>query len=79
MAEGARRATGADAAIAVTGIAGPGGGSEEKPVGTVWVAAALGLRLEARLHRFLGDRAEIRDRAAQAALSLLLTLLRDDQ
>ncbi len=77
MVLGAQRAGAADAAIAVTGIAGPTGGSEEKPVGTVWCAAALGGRVEARRYRFLGDRGEIRDRSAQAALALLLTLLRE--
>ena len=79
MAEGALRNAGADAAIAITGVAGPGGGTEEKPVGTVWIAAALGPRLESRLYRLLGDRAEIRERAAQAALALLLGLLRADE
>lgn len=77
MAEGARRATGAAAALAVTGVAGPTGGTPEKPVGTVWIAAALGERIEAKRHYLLGDRQEIRERAAQAALALLLALLRE--
>jgi nicotinamide-nucleotide amidase len=77
MVEGVRRATGAAAGIAVTGIAGPDGGSQEKPVGTVWVAAALGGRTEVVHHQLLGDRIEIRERAAQAALALLLRLLRE--
>lgn len=75
MVEGACRALGADAAIAVTGIAGPGGGSAEKPVGTVWIAVALGSRVESKLHRLLGDRIEIRERASQAALAMLLGML----
>ncbi len=77
MVAGARRATGAAAAIAVTGIAGPSGGTPEKPVGTVWIAAALGERVEARRHQLLGDRLEIRERASQAALAALLALLRE--
>jgi nicotinamide-nucleotide amidase len=81
MAAGARRATGADAAVAITGIAGPGGGSEEKPVGTVWYAVDLTEDLAGRLglprpsvaRRFVhpGDRSDIRDRAAQTALDML--------
>lgn len=75
MAEGARRVTGADASLGVTGIAGPGGGSAAKPVGTVWLAGSLGGRTEARHHRFPGDRAAVRAAAVSAALELLDTLL----
>jgi nicotinamide-nucleotide amidase len=75
MAEGVARRFGADAGVGITGIAGPGGGTEEKPVGTVWFAAALGDRVVARRERFPGDRRSIRERAAQAALFLLLRLL----
>ena len=81
MAEGARRAIGADVAVAITGIAGPGGGSEEKPVGTVWYAVALSPALAGTLalpspvitRRFVhpGDRGDIRERAAQTALDML--------
>jgi nicotinamide-nucleotide amidase len=71
MAEGAARVFGTAAAIAVTGIAGPAGGSAEKPVGTVWIAARVGGDVVAVRRVLPGDRAEIRERAAQAALDLL--------
>ena len=73
MAEGALGAFNVDAAVSVTGVAGPGGGSDEKPVGTVWIGCALAGTVEARRSMFVGTRHEIRARAAQAAL---LTLYR---
>ncbi len=74
MAEGVQRRFAADASVAVTGIAGPGGGTPEKPVGTVWLAARLGSATRAVKRVFPGDRGEIRGRAAQAALDLLRRL-----
>lgn len=71
MATGARRATGADVGLAITGIAGPSGGTAEKPVGTVWIAADVDGELTARLLKLWGDRAEIRERSAQWTLDLL--------
>ncbi|HJR17376.1 MAG TPA: competence/damage-inducible protein A [Gemmatimonadales bacterium] len=71
MAEGALRRFGVNAAISVTGVAGPGGGSLEKPVGTVWLAYAMEGAVEARRSIFAGTRQEIRARAAQAALFFL--------
>lgn len=71
MAEGARAAIGADCALAITGVAGPGGGSANKPVGTVHVAASVGKRTVTQHLRLPGDRGEIRERSAQAALALL--------
>jgi nicotinamide-nucleotide amidase len=71
MAEGARRAARADAAMAITGVAGPGGGSAEKPVGTVWMAVALESATHVRHAIFPCDRSEVRERSAQAALDML--------
>lgn len=76
MARGALRMSGADVAVAVTGIAGPDGGSPAKPVGTVWIAWACrrGTRtaVRARLFRFKGSRDAVRRRTAAAALEGLL-------
>ncbi|MBI2614560.1 MAG: competence/damage-inducible protein A [Gemmatimonadetes bacterium] len=75
MAEEVTRRFGATAGLAVTGIAGPTGGTPEKPVGTVWLAAFLEGRCETALRRFPGDRQHIRQRSAQAALDLLRRML----
>jgi len=71
MAEGAQRLFAVDTSIAVTGIAGPGGGTPEKPVGTVWLAARVHDRVRAIKRVYPGDRDEVRARAAQGALDLL--------
>jgi PncC family amidohydrolase len=64
-----------DAAVAITGIAGPEGGTEEKPVGTVWIGAGFGDVLEVRRYHFPGDRKAVREASADAALALLETLV----
>ena len=72
MAEGARTAAGVDHALATTGIAGPGGGSEAKPVGTVFIALATKLGpTTVEQHRFPTDRETFKDLTAQTALDLL--------
>jgi PncC family amidohydrolase len=75
MAEGVRTATGADIGVSVTGIAGPGGGTAEKPVGTVYIGLATGEKSITRKHRFEGDRAAIKRHTAEEALKLLLEYL----
>ena len=77
MAEGVQRQFAAQAALAITGVAGPGGGTAEKPVGTVWMGARLGNETRAVKRIFPGDRGEIRARAVQGALDLLRRLLVD--
>jgi nicotinamide-nucleotide amidase len=71
MAEAAARRFGVGASLSVTGIAGPSGGSAEKPVGTVWLGCAMEGRVETSRALFPGSRQEVRARAAQAALLLL--------
>jgi nicotinamide-nucleotide amidase len=71
MARGVADRFGASAGIGITGIAGPGGGTPDKPVGTVWRAISLDGEVEARLLTFVGDREAIRERAAQEALAAL--------
>ncbi len=71
MAEGACRRSGAQTSLAVTGIAGPSGGSEEKPVGTVWLAVHVHDQTVAKRRHYAGTRDMIRARAAQGGLDLL--------
>jgi len=71
MAEGARRLTGADLAVSVSGVAGPGGGTAEKPVGLVFFALASAAGSEVIERHFHGDRAAVQRQAAYVALSLV--------
>jgi nicotinamide-nucleotide amidase len=75
MVEGVAERLGATASVAVTGIAGPTGGTPDKPIGTVWLAAHLGSVTETAMRRFPGGREDVRQRSAQAALDLLRRLL----
>jgi nicotinamide-nucleotide amidase len=79
MAIGVRTRFGSDIALAVTGVAGPGGGTEEKPVGLLWICVAFGDRVEPRKIQSWGDRHEIRYRAAQAVMDLARRVLQDGQ
>ena len=76
MAEGAVRIGSADVAVSVSGVAGPDGGSDDKPVGTVWFAWALldddGLKSQAEVHQFEGDREAVRRKTVRVALEGVL-------
>jgi nicotinamide-nucleotide amidase len=71
MASGVRARLGVEIGVAITGVAGPGGGTPEKPVGLVWIAVDFAGKVRAIGPRLIGDRAEIRYRATQAALDLV--------
>ena len=71
MAEGVRRRFGSDFGLGITGIAGPGGGTDQKPVGLVYIALADAQGTEVREHRFAGRRAIVKEWSAQMALDLL--------
>lgn len=71
MAEGAKRVARADVGLSITGIAGPDGGTKEKPVGLVYIALATQKKTEAKHFLFEGDRTEIRRQSAVKALSWL--------
>jgi len=78
MASGALRHSRADCSVAVTGVAGPAGGSDDKPVGTVWIAVASSEQMLAKRYQFDGDRQAVRAATLIAAIELLLDLVRPD-
>jgi nicotinamide-nucleotide amidase len=75
MAEGIRMRAATNVGIGVTGIAGPGGGTPQKPVGTVAVAAVAADLLRSRVFRFIGDREHVKFQASQAALDMVRRML----
>ncbi len=75
MALGALAHSRAQVAVAVTGVAGPGGGSADKPVGTVWLAWAVGGRVSTECRQFAGDRAAVRSATVAHALAQLAVQL----
>jgi nicotinamide-nucleotide amidase len=78
MACGVRDLAGCDVALATTGIAGPDGGSREKPVGTVYIALADRYSCQVHRYQFGGGRDEVRDMTASAALELLYFRLKNN-
>ncbi len=76
MAAGIARRAGTDIGVGITGIAGPGGGSDDKPVGLVYIGYAVRGEVRVDRHVFRGDRAAIRRRAALEALFQVLRALR---
>jgi PncC family amidohydrolase len=79
MASGGRARTGADLAVSVTGIAGPDGGTAEKPVGLTYVAVATAGRTEVRRFVWDGDRSDNKRRSAAAALEFLVERMEDPE
>ncbi len=76
MAKGAAKAAGARAAVAVTGIAGPGGGTEEKPVGLVYIACCIDEKVWVERYQMTGDRQKIRNITVKRALDMLRRCIR---
>ena len=75
MALGACKTIGSDFSVATSGIAGPGGGSEEKPVGTVWMATSNGAKVVSKKWIFDGNREEIIEKATKSAIFMLLEIV----
>jgi PncC family amidohydrolase len=78
MARGTNERCGTDYSIAVSGIAGPGGGTPQKPVGTVWIGLANGNKVDSRSFLFKGNREDIRNQTTEEALDWLSLLIGDN-
>ena len=75
MADGIRSRAGVDVGIGVTGIAGPGGGTASKPVGTVVLAVSSPRGVQARTFQFVGDREQVKFQSTQTAMNMLRLIL----
>ena len=78
MALGARKLTGADVSAATTGIAGPGGGTAEKPVGLVYISASFGEKTVVTKNIFRGTREEVREAAAKKAIETAIEIIKEN-
>ena len=76
MAAGAQKLLCADLAVSATGVAGPDGGTEDTPVGTVWIGLACGETLTAREYHFTGDRQAVRQETVWQALTMILQCMK---
>jgi PncC family amidohydrolase len=79
MARGVRNALSADIGVSVSGIAGPDGGTPEKPVGTVWIGLSTPKEEYARHYQWVGNRLDVKEQSARAALMLLLEYLQKEK
>lgn len=79
MAEGARKSAGSEVGLSVTGIAGPSGGSPEKPVGTVFMAVSLPSGTRCSHFLFEGGRVQVKEQTADAALEMLREALKEEE
>ena len=77
MAVGASRLLGSDIAISISGVAGPSGGSDAKPVGTIWFGLSVGDKVSSYKFHFRGNREAVRNRAAYQAIRLLIHAVDD--